>query len=78
MRSVRATTSTPPRQFRSTRAAHPRRGYSLIETMVASFLAALLGILLALSCATFGALRSRSNAGADHAGGDPRRPVAGL
>jgi hypothetical protein len=45
--------SVPPR-FRNARAAHPRRGYSLIETMVASILAALLGILLALSCASFG------------------------
>jgi prepilin-type N-terminal cleavage/methylation domain-containing protein len=35
-------------------ARHPRRGFTLLETMVASFLAALLGMLLALSCASFG------------------------
>ncbi len=54
MRSSRATSGRTDTQFRSALAAHPRRGYSLIETMVASMLAAFLGILLALSCASFG------------------------
>ena len=54
MRSERATTGRLPRRSAKSRAAHPRRGYSLIETMVASILAAFLGILLALSCASFG------------------------
>ena len=31
-----------------------RRGFSLLETMLASVLATLLGVLLAMSCATFG------------------------
>jgi hypothetical protein len=54
MRSSRATKGRMPQRFRIGRPTHPRRGYSLIETMVASILAAFLGILLALSCASFG------------------------
>ena len=41
------------RQCRSGR-CRPRRGFSLLETLLASVLATLLGLLLATSCATFG------------------------
>jgi hypothetical protein len=54
MCSSRVTKAEVPQRFRRARAAQLRRGYSLIETMVASVLAAFLGILLALSCASFG------------------------
>ncbi len=54
MRFLRATNGEAPRRFRRKPPALGRRGYSLIETMVASVLAAFLGILLALSCASFG------------------------
>jgi Tfp pilus assembly protein PilW len=54
MRSRRAAQRQRPGRFASALAANRRRGYSLIETMVASILAAFLGILLALSCASFG------------------------
>ena len=33
---------------------HARRGFALIDAVMASFLATLLGLLLAMSCATFG------------------------
>jgi Tfp pilus assembly protein PilW len=54
MRSLRTTNGQLRQRSGSLRRAHPRRGYSLIETMVASMLAAFLGMLLALSCASFG------------------------
>jgi Tfp pilus assembly protein PilE len=54
MRSSRATRGDVPQRFRGARAEELRRGFSLIETMVASVLAAFLGILLALACASFG------------------------
>ena len=49
-----------PQDFAAVRAAHPRRGYSLIETMVASILAALLGILAGALVRIVRAVRTRS------------------
>ena len=54
MRSSRAARGEFPQRFRKGRSVALRRGFSLIETMVASVLSAFLGILLALSCASFG------------------------
>ena len=54
MRSSRATNALAALRFRGLPPARFRHGFSLIETMVASVLAAFLGILLALSCASFG------------------------
>ena len=54
MRSSRATNALAALRFRGLPPARFRHGFSLIETMVASVLAAFLGILLALSCALFG------------------------
>ena len=36
------------------RGRRPRRGYSLVEAVLGAFLATILGLLLAMSCATFG------------------------
>src|SRR6516164_8231331 len=41
-------------QCHTARVSSARRGFSLIETMLTSILAALLGVLLGMSCATFG------------------------
>ena len=53
MRSPRATNGHLS-GFRSACGARRRGGYSLIEAMVASVLSAFLGLLLAMSCASFG------------------------
>jgi prepilin-type N-terminal cleavage/methylation domain-containing protein len=54
MRISRPARGQLPQRVSAALALQSRRGFSLIETMVASVLAALLGLLLALSCASFG------------------------
>jgi hypothetical protein len=47
-------TPTNTRRIRSLHEGRRRRGSSLVETVLAAFLATILGLLLAMSCATFG------------------------
>jgi hypothetical protein len=47
-------TPTNTRPIRSLHDGRHRRGSSLVETVLAAFLATILGLLLAMSCATFG------------------------
>jgi Tfp pilus assembly protein PilW len=54
MRSGRAVSKGTSRPGRTAHDRGVRRGFSLVETMLASVLATLLGVLLAMSCATFG------------------------
>jgi hypothetical protein len=54
MRSHRAVSKCMRRPGQTAHDRGVRRGFSLIETMLASVLATLLGVLLAMSCATFG------------------------
>jgi hypothetical protein len=54
MRSSRATVKSGLQLRQSCRGSCARRGFSLVETLLASVLATLLGVLLAMSCATFG------------------------
>jgi type II secretory pathway component PulJ len=54
MRSHRAVSKCMRRPGQTAHDRGVRRGFSLVETMLASVLATLLGVLLAMSCATFG------------------------
>jgi Tfp pilus assembly protein PilE len=54
MRSHRAVSKCMRRPGQTAHDRGVRRGFSLVETMLASVLATLLGVLLAISCATFG------------------------